>query len=133
MVIMPIDKVSLYKFIGKRLQNKRMALGITQADLAEQVKLTRTSVANIEAGNQNTPLHIIYEMCSILQLKPGGLFPSLEEISSPIEVADSIAKQMVNAGSGKAAASLKILVRGKEAKNSDTTGDAQEQGGKAGN
>lgn len=120
---MPIDQVSLYQFIGKRLQRKRASLGMTQAELAEQIKLSRTSIANIEAGNQNTPLHVIYELCSLLQLKPAELFPSLEEITSPIEVADAIADEMAGFGSEKAAQVVRTLVRGKEKRGG--TGDVQ--------
>ncbi len=123
---MPIDQFSLYEFIGKRLQRKRSSLGMTQAELAKEIKLSRTSIANIEAGNQNAPLHVIYELCSILGLKPSELFPSLEEMTSPKEVAEAIAKEMAGAGSDKAAEVVRNLVRGKEER-SDTTGDVQIQ------
>lgn len=80
---------------------------MTQLELARQVDLSRTSVANIEAGNQNAPIHVLYEMCLILQLKPADLFPEIEGIISPIDIGDSIAAELGD----KAAGWLRALVR----------------------
>ena len=130
---MLIDQISLYKFIGKRLQAKRAHLGMTQSELAQQVKLSRTSIANIEAGNQNAPLHVIYEIALSLGLKSSELFPSLEEITSPIEVGEAIAQQMAGVGSDKAANVVRNLVRSsREDGISGTIADVQKQSGKRG-
>ncbi len=107
---MPIDQKSLYEFVGKALQRKRASMGITQLTLSKQVGLSRTSIANIEAGNQNTPLHVIYELCSILRMQPYEVFPSLEALSSPKEVAEDIANQMADDGKGKSAETMRKLI-----------------------
>ncbi|MBX3151506.1 helix-turn-helix transcriptional regulator [Candidatus Obscuribacterales bacterium] len=128
---MLIDQISLYKFIGKRLQKKRASLGMTQSELAVKVDLSRTSIANIEAGNQNAPLHVIYEIGLTLGLKPSELFPSFEEITSPLEVGDAIAQKMAGAGSDKAANVVRSLVRStREEFASGIITDVQKQGGK---
>ena len=104
---MPIDRDSLYAQIGKRIQRKRASLGITQSELAKQINLSRTSVANIEAGNQNAPIHVLYEMCVILHLRPAEVFPEIDGIRSSIVVGDSIAKEL----GGVAGDLLRGLVR----------------------
>ena len=112
--LMPVDEDSLYELIGQRLKQKRARAGLTQSDLGIKVNLSRTSIANIEAGQQNAPLHVIYDICMNLQIQPQELLPSLDEMySSPIEVADAIANNMVSAGSDKAAQTLRNLVRHK--------------------
>jgi len=104
---MPIDRDSLYAQIGKRIQQRRASLGITQADLAKQVGMSRTSVANVEAGNQNAPVHVLYEMCVILHLRPADIFPEIDGISSSIVIGDSIADEL----GGVAGSLLRDLVR----------------------
>lgn len=50
----PIEPV--YRQFGSKLESMRMALGLSQAELAKRVKLTRASVSNIEAGKQRVLL-----------------------------------------------------------------------------
>jgi transcriptional regulator with XRE-family HTH domain len=45
--------------IGLKVEHTRTALGWTQNELALKVGLTRTSIANIEAGRQRILLHDI--------------------------------------------------------------------------
>lgn len=104
---MPIDHDSLYAQIGKRIQRKRASLGLTQLELAKDVGLSRTSVANIEAGNQNAPVHVLYEICVVLQLRPADIFPEIDGIRSSIVVGDSIANEL----GGIAGNLLRSLVR----------------------
>lgn len=49
----------LYRTFGQRVTSARRGAGFTQAQLAAAVGLTRTSVANIEAGRQHPPLHVL--------------------------------------------------------------------------
>jgi len=104
---MTIDRDSLYAQIGKRIQVKRANLGMTQSELAKQLGLSRTSIANIEAGNQNAPIHVFYEICVILQIRPVEIFPEVDGISSSIVVGDSIANEL----GGVAGNLLRVLVR----------------------
>lgn len=50
----PIEPI--YILFGARVRQMREILGMTQADLAKRVGLTRTSVVNIEAGRQRVLL-----------------------------------------------------------------------------
>lgn len=82
-----VDEKRLYQALGERLravrESQNSARGkVTQARLAKEVGLERTSITNIERGNQKVPLHVLYRICEALQVPIGELLPSLSEIKS---------------------------------------------------
>lgn len=104
---MSIDQEFLCKFVGERLKRKRSRVPMTQLELANKVNLSRASIANIEAGQQNAPLNVLYEICLVLKLEPADLFPTLEQIQcSSSEVAAHIAQAMTGEGKTLAAQAL---------------------------
>ena len=46
--------INLRAAIGQRIRLAREAAGVTQLELAEAIGLTRTSIANIEAGPRDS-------------------------------------------------------------------------------
>lgn len=82
-----VDEKRLYQALGERLralrESQHSARGkVTQAKLAEEVGLERTSITNIERGNQKVPLHVLYRICEVLQVPIGDVLPPLSEIKS---------------------------------------------------
>ena len=67
----------IYAAIGSRVRYLREALGMSQADLAKSVGLTRTSLTNFEAGRQRTMLHTIEQMAAALHTTPKHLLKGL--------------------------------------------------------
>ncbi|OCB50829.1 hypothetical protein A5722_32330 [Mycobacterium vulneris] len=63
---------------GATVRRLRDSRSMTQADLAERVGLGRTSMTNLERGNQNPPL-------SVLPLLAHGLGISLSELIAEVE------------------------------------------------
>ena len=59
--------------LGLRIRLIREALGIDQKELAKRIKLTRTSVVNIEAGRQRMLLHMVDEFAKALGTTPKHL------------------------------------------------------------
>ena len=59
--------------LGAKVAQLREALGWTQADLAKRIALTRTSVANIEAGRQRVLLHDVEKISAAFQTTPKAL------------------------------------------------------------
>ena len=59
-----VDKI--YFWLGKAVQKKRTERGINQDVLAKKINMTRTSLANIEAGNQRAPIHIWIRLAELL-------------------------------------------------------------------
>jgi transcriptional regulator with XRE-family HTH domain len=67
-----------YEEVGRRLRRARLDAGLTQQELAERVELSRASIANIEAGRQQFPLHTLILFARALQIAADQLLPSEE-------------------------------------------------------
>jgi transcriptional regulator with XRE-family HTH domain len=65
-----------YEEVGRRLRRARLDAGLTQKELADQVELSRASIANIEAGRQQFPLHALILFARALGVKPASLLPT---------------------------------------------------------
>lgn len=85
---MVINETLLYKQMGDRIRNLRLGQHeagggnrLTQADLAKDVGLERTSITNIENGTQKLPLHVLYRICGALRAEPSDVLPSISEVS----------------------------------------------------
>lgn len=65
----------LYSEIGRRIKAEREALGFSQLDLAQEIGMLRTSVANIEAGKQRLPIHVLYAIATALAIPVSDLLP----------------------------------------------------------
>ena len=60
---------AIYRVLGAAVAKQRKSLGLTQADLASRVGMTRASLANIETGRQSVLLHQVYEIADALGLE----------------------------------------------------------------
>ena len=85
-----VDINALYSEIGRRIQSHRSQRGITQADLAQRVSLTRTSITNIEGGKQSILVHTVYAIASALEVELSDLLP----MSTPRTFAPSTVKSL---------------------------------------
>jgi transcriptional regulator with XRE-family HTH domain len=74
----------LYEQFGRHLRKARKTAGLTQEQVAERVKLTRTSITNIERGRQHIVLHQLFLLASAVGVSPQDLLPdskmALEEL-----------------------------------------------------
>lgn len=91
-----VDEKRLYAAVGARLKRLRQAERgprgkLTQSALANEVGLERTSITNIERGNQKVPLHVLYRICEVLQVPIADLLPSMAEaqfVASPAQIGE---------------------------------------------
>jgi transcriptional regulator with XRE-family HTH domain len=72
-----MDQAKLYRDFGNLLRGYRRRLGLTQESLAEDVGLSRTSITNIERGEQRILLHQLYSLADKLRVSPENLLPDL--------------------------------------------------------
>ena len=79
----------LSKIVGRILADRRTALELTQSEVADALRLQRTSISNIESGNQVLMLDVFYEFCQILKLNPSDV---INEATSSQEHIDQIEK-----------------------------------------
>src|SRR4051812_16001284 len=89
-----VDEKRLYAALGMKLkrlrESERGPRGkLTQSALANEVGLERTSITNIERGNQKVPLHVLYRICEILQVPIAEILPTLAE-TQPAEAASQV-------------------------------------------
>lgn len=70
----------LYKAIGDRVKRFRNEEGFTQKGLAQQIGVSRTSIVNIEGGNQHAPLHVLWDIAESLDRDLESLIPSKREV-----------------------------------------------------
>lgn len=74
----------LYKAIGDRIKQFRNEEGLTQEKLAKSIGVSRTSIVNIEGGNQHAPLHVLWDIAASLDKDLESLIPSKREIQPDV-------------------------------------------------
>jgi len=90
-----------YRQFGKRLHDRRSALGLTQEQLGRRLQptLTRASVANIEAGKQRVLAHTFVALAAALETTVNELAstPAMEDADIERELTGKIGPQIAAA------------------------------------
>jgi transcriptional regulator with XRE-family HTH domain len=76
----------LYQHIGKEIRRLREEAGMSQSQLADAIGHLRASVANIEAGRQKTPLHVLYAISEALETDLKAMLPDRYEVMGGLSV-----------------------------------------------
>jgi len=66
----------IYSAIGRAIASRRREVGRSQAEVAEHIGLTRTSVSNIEKGRQKMLVHTLMEIAACLGTSVMDLLPT---------------------------------------------------------
>lgn len=85
-MVMRVNEDMLYQRIGERIRERRTKAKLTQGQLADAIGVLRTSITNIEAGRQKAPLHVLYELCSVLGAEVTDILPSRTDVVQKSEV-----------------------------------------------
>lgn len=75
------DHAELYQAVGRRVRQAREGRRMTQEALAKRIKMTRTSITNIERGRQKLLLHTLMDIASALSVEPSVLLPARSSAS----------------------------------------------------
>lgn len=76
----------LYSIIGERLKHLRLEKGLSQTELSDKIpNIGRTSISNIEKGEQKPPLHIIYLICNQLDVDIHSILPTYSDVMTQVE------------------------------------------------
>lgn len=77
-----------YEEVGRRLRRARASAGLTQQQVAEEIGLSRASIANIEAGRQQFPLHVLVRLAQAVGVKANDLLPGQHVFSDDVTGAE---------------------------------------------
>lgn len=77
----------IYQLIGRRTRLARIDKEMTQTELGQAVGLARSSIANIEAGRQHAPAHVVLLIAHSLGVEVAELLPSGSELDGFATVA----------------------------------------------
>ena len=80
--------------VGRRIQNKRLALGLTQEKLADRLDKSLRFVADIERGAVGVSVETLLSLCSVLMTTPNELL--LSESKEPTSDLDWLFKTLTN-------------------------------------
>jgi transcriptional regulator with XRE-family HTH domain len=80
----------LYHDFGRRLREARKRAHLSQDAVAKLVGLSRTSITNIERGNQPVQLHILYRLASVVAVDPATLLPPVDEANGDSPIASQL-------------------------------------------
>lgn len=85
--------------VGAALRERREKVGLPQASLARAIGLGRSSISNIERGDQPMSLNHLYAAAAVLGTTVHDLLPHMGEVASSakVEVA-SRSKSNIRAG-----------------------------------
>lgn len=77
-----INESVLYDRIGEIFRHARKSTRpeTSQQDLANILKVDRSSISNIEAGKQRPSLGMIYQFCHHFNLPLGDVLPNVESV-----------------------------------------------------
>ena len=90
----------LYKTLGVRVREIRKARGETQESLARRIRTARTTITNLEKGDQAVPLHQLYAISEALDVELSEILPTRSEIAvaevTPVEIRGVAAPKTAN-------------------------------------
>lgn len=67
----------LTKLIANELASMRTKKGLTQQEVSERLKVSRTTIANYEQGRRDIPADIFIEFCEVCSVDPFILLDKL--------------------------------------------------------
>jgi DNA-binding XRE family transcriptional regulator len=70
-----IQTDEIYEYIGLMIKIYRKKRGLNQGELGKKIGVSRTSIINIEKGNQRIPLEKLYAMAIVLKCQVRQLIP----------------------------------------------------------
>lgn len=75
-----MDQEVIYRAFGQRVARRRAEMGYTQLQVANALGVSRATIANVEKGKHNLPLHQVYRLSLALGVaEVGTLLPPLPE------------------------------------------------------
>ncbi len=61
--------------LGRKIQNLRKGIGLTQEEFAEKLNISRTHIGHIEQGRKSPSLKLMEKIAKVLRVKVKDIFP----------------------------------------------------------
>jgi transcriptional regulator with XRE-family HTH domain len=106
---------------GRLVRATRLDAGLTQAQLGEAVGLTRTSIANIEAGRQRAFIDTAYRIADAVNCPPHELLPDPATLRAEADLPPDVERQPLD---------VQKWIRDVAAESSDTEGNPTNEEGR---
>ena len=74
--------------VGKRIQETRQRMGMTQLELAQKLDMTPKYISNIECGGKNPTLETFVEIANALEVDANALLVDVLDTSDEIKCSD---------------------------------------------
>jgi transcriptional regulator with XRE-family HTH domain len=95
-----IDDKKLYRAIGQAIKRLRNKEELNQSQFAERIGLERTSITNIESGNQKVTVAVLFRILEKFNIDDlSSLLPKVGEVSIS-ESASSSEEHEIDTGEG---------------------------------
>lgn len=78
------DELLFLAYVGEQVKRYRMDAGITQQQVADTVGLSRASIANMEAGRQQTSAHDLTVFARLFGIAVSDLLPDEDREPVPL-------------------------------------------------
>jgi transcriptional regulator with XRE-family HTH domain len=88
----------LYAELGVRVRAEREARRWTQEALAALVGVSRSSIANVERGQQYAPLHVVLQLAKVFSVPLDALVPTPAEVLARTGATQASSGAVVNIG-----------------------------------
>ena len=82
----------LYKQFGAKFREARKYANLSQEAVGRLVGLSRTSITNIESGNQVVQLHLLFELARAVGVNPQSLLPDSESTANTKPISKQLLK-----------------------------------------
>lgn len=102
---------ALYLELGRRIRQRREARELKQEDLAARAAISRSSIANIERGQQQAPVHVLFAIAGVLDLELVDLLPTRSEVDARVAAGRHVQKVVTIGGeAGRLSGDITLLI-----------------------
>jgi transcriptional regulator with XRE-family HTH domain len=77
-----VDRDALYSQIGEKVRLLRINMSLNQEDVSKKVGMTRSSIAQIEAGKQAVSIYTLYRLGEVLNRPITDILPSADQFDA---------------------------------------------------
>lgn len=102
---------ALYLELGRRIRQRREAKGLKQEELATHASISRSSIANIERGQQQAPVHVLFAIAGVLDVELAELLPARAEVDARVAAGRNVLKVVTIGGeAGRLSGDITLLI-----------------------